>query len=64
VATVPKFVTLSAFLGFVGRSSVSSTWVAVGDLQIPRPIGEDPGDEIGPVHLSPVKIWAGGLGAA
>lgn len=36
----------------------------VGDRRIPRPIGEDRGGVIGPVHHSPVKIWADRLRAA
>jgi hypothetical protein len=36
----------------------------VGGHQIPRPLGEDRGGVISPVHHSPVKIWAGGLRAA
>jgi len=36
----------------------------VGGHPIPRRIGEDRGGVIGADHHSPVKIWAGGLGAA
>jgi putative GTP pyrophosphokinase len=36
----------------------------VGGHPIPRRIGEDRGGVIRAVHHSPVKIWAGGLGAA
>jgi hypothetical protein len=36
----------------------------VGGHPIPRRIGEDRGGVIRSVHHSPVKIWAGGLGAA
>jgi hypothetical protein len=38
--------------------------LSVGGHPIPRPIGEDRGGVIGAVHHSPVKMWAGGLGAA
>jgi hypothetical protein len=33
-------------------------WAAVGDLRIPRRIGEDRGSVIGAVHRSPAKSWA------
>jgi hypothetical protein len=44
--------------------SWSRSSLAVGDRRIPRPIGEDRGGVIGPVHHSPMKIWAEGLEAA
>jgi hypothetical protein len=50
--------------GFLEETMVAlQTWgerMSVGDHRIPRQIGEDRGGEIGPVHHSPVKIWAGG----
>jgi len=50
----------------IGEYGTPIGWLyqGVGDRQIPRRIGEDRGGVIGPVHHSPVKIWAGGFGAA